>query len=78
MEKLKIEEGYNGWFCFFEHHGNEYYADLAMTPDCGKECMIFPAKDHKVASWTDLYCNHDMPFSKDGLLSCIKEFVLSL
>lgn len=79
MKQLNIERGFKGgWFCFFEHNGSEYYADLSMTFDAGEECMIFHAKGRQVTNWGDLYCNRTMEYSPDGLKACIEEFIAEL
>lgn len=80
-----IEKGYNpktdGYYAFFEHNGNEYFADLCYLKydiDNETECMIFAAKDKQVTSWSDLYCKRRIPVTEKSLLRCIKEFVNTL
>ena len=63
-----------GYFCYFEHKGNQYYADVAWTPDHGNECMIFPAKDNRVTDWGELYAKTAIPVSEESLKDCIEEF----
>lgn len=80
-----IESGYNqrtgGYYAFFEHDGNEYYADLCYLPcaiDFGTECMIFASEDKQVTSWRDLYCKRGIAVDEDTLLDCINEFINTL
>lgn len=69
-----------GLYAFFEHEGCEFYADLSDIPGSDivgykNECMIFPAKDGKVTSWSELYCKRNIPVTIDSLAACIVEFV---
>lgn len=80
-----IESGYNpqtcGVYAFFEHNGNEYYADLCVLAydlDGQTECMIFEAKDKQVTSWRGLYCKRAIPVTEEQLRRCIDEFINTL
>lgn len=76
--EIKKNISNHGYYCFFEHKGEQYYADVAFTFDHGNECMIFPAKDNKVTDWGDLYAKTGIPVSEESLRECIKEFIDSL
>lgn len=76
--EIKQNKNNGGYNCYFEHNGNQYYADVAYTWDHGNECMIFPAKDNKVTSWGDLYAKTGVPISEESLRECIEEFISTL
>lgn len=65
-----------GVYCFFEHDGNEFYADLCDLFFLGEtECMIFHSKDKQVTNLSELYCKRGIPVTKESLEKCIREFI---
>ena len=67
---------------YFEDDGAVFYADLASLGSLEfTECMIFKArKSNKTDSgyvvpyWIELYFAKDIPFTRESLMTCIKEF----
>lgn len=70
---------------YFEDDGMIFYADLDNLGSLSglerTECMIFKArKSNKTDSgyvvpyWIDLYFAKDIPFTRESLMTCIKEF----
>ena len=67
---------------YFEYDGMIFYADLASLGSLEfTECMIFKArKSNKTDSgyvvpyWIELYFAKDIPFTRESLMTCIKEF----
>jgi len=67
-----------GLYCFFEHNGREFYADLCFVRHADyNECMIFSAKNEQVTSWTELYCKRNIPVTEDALIECIEDFKMN-
>ena len=65
-----------GFYAFFTHDGNEFYADLCYLLYMGEtECMIFHSKDKQVTSWSELYCKRGIPVTRQALEECIREFI---
>lgn len=70
-----------GLYTFFEHDGQQFYADLCDIPfseeylDYENECMIFSSKDEQVTNWHELYCKRDIPVTEEALIECIEEFI---
>ena len=60
--------------CDFKVGIDSYYADLALIPWVGAECMIFEKIGNEI-SWNSLYCRRDIPFKEDSLINCIIEFI---
>lgn len=74
---IKLNTYTGGIYCFFEHNGEEFCADLSDVPfsiDYVNECMIFPAIDGKVVRYEDLYCKRNIPITDEALIACIEEF----
>ena len=71
--KIKRNNGTGGFCCHFEHAGKRYYADVRHTFDHGSECMIFQED-----VWDELYTKWNVPVTREGLISCIEEFVRGL
>ena len=82
MKILKEEAGENSFSAYFEDDGRIFYADLASLGNLEfTECMIFKArKSNKTDSgyvvpyWIELYFAKDIPFTRESLMTCIKEF----
>ena len=82
MKILKEEASENSFSAYFEDDGRIFYADLASLGSSEfTECMIFKArKSNKTDSgyvvpyWIDLYFAEDIPFTRESLMTCIKEF----
>ena len=57
--------------CQFEHKGHRYSAQVDyVLLGGGTACMICPED-----GFDELYTKGDVPLTKEGLLSCIDEFV---
>lgn len=57
--------------CRFEHGGHAYFAQVDYVPlGGGTACTICPED-----GFDELYTKGDVPLTKEGLLSCIEEFV---
>ena len=82
MKILKEEAGENSFSAYFEDDGRIFYADLTSLGNLEfTECMIFKArKSNKTDSgyvvpyWIELYFAKDIPFTRESLMTCIKEF----
>ena len=58
-------------FCLFEHEGRAYSAQVDYVPlGGGTACTICPEN-----GFDELYTKGDIPLTKEGLISCIEEFV---
>lgn len=75
---IKRNPATGGFYCFFDHEGQQYYADLSFTFDAGEECMIFPSKDEKVTDWWELYAKRGISVTEDNLRICVEEFISEL
>lgn len=78
---IRLNTYTGGIYCFFEHRGEEFCADLSTIPFAfgySSECMIFPAKNGKVEKYEDLYCNRDVRVTDNDLIDCIEEFKILL
>lgn len=78
--ELNIQKnlGNQGLYCFFNHNGKEYYADLCFVSFIGSECMIFHSENEQVTSWSELYCKRGIPITPESLRECVEEFVATL
>ena len=57
--------------CLFEHEGRTYSAQVEkILLGGGTACTICPED-----GFDELYTKGDVPLTKEGLLSCIEEFV---
>ena len=82
MKILKEVSSEAHFSAYFEDDGMVFYADLAILGSLEfTECMIFKArKSNKTDSgyvvpyWIDLYFAEDIPFTRESLMTCIKEF----
>ena len=82
MKILKEEAGENSFSAYFEDDGRIFYADLASLGNLEfTECMIFKARKsnktdsgYVVTNWIELYFAKDIPFTRESLMTCIKEF----
>ena len=85
MKILKEITSQAHFSAYFEDDGAVFYADLASLGSLGSlertECMIFKArKSNKTDSgyvvpyWIELYFAKDIPFTRESLMTCIKEF----
>ena len=82
MKILKEVSSENSFSAYFEDDGRIFYADLASLGSLEfTECMIFKARKtnktdsgYTVTNWLELYFAKDIPFSRDSLMACIKEF----
>ena len=82
MKILKEVSSENSFSAYFEDDGRIFYADLASLGSLEfTECMIFKAcktnktdSGYTVTNWLELYFAKDIPFTRDSLLACIKEF----
>mgnify|MGYP000924950023 CR=1 FL=1 len=69
--KVKRNNGTGAFGCYFEHRGKKYFAVVRVVSLMGgTECMIYPEDELDV-----IYGRRDVPATKEGLLSCIEEFV---
>lgn len=80
LDNLEIREddsgrGYN---CYVDYKDKQYYCSIIFDIHTGADCMIFPAMDNDVMSWTPLYRNDDIDLSINDLKNCIFKFLLSL
>lgn len=84
MEELVVEknECNGGWYCYFEHDGKEYYADICQIKSRimfdFSECMIFEQITGKSGLGKVVFCKKYVPVTPDGLRACIREFVEKL
>ena len=82
MKILKEITSQEHFSAYFEDDGTIFYADLASLGSLEfTECMIFKArKSNKTDSgyvvpyWIELYFAKDIPFTRESLMTCIKEF----
>ena len=82
MKILKELTSQAHFSAYFEDDGAVFYADLASLGSLEfTECMIFKArKSNKTDSgyvvpyWIELYFAKDIPFTRESLMTCIKEF----
>ena len=82
MKILKEVSSEDYFSAYFEDDGRIFYADLASLGSLEfTECMIFKARKtnktdsgYTVTNWLELYFAKDIPFTRDSLLACIKEF----
>ena len=82
MKILKEITSQAHFSAYFEDDGAIFYADLASLGSLEfTECMIFKArKSNKTDSgyvvpyWIELYFAKDIPFTRESLMTCIKEF----
>ena len=82
MKILKEEAGENSFSAYFEDDRRIFYADLASLGNLEfTECMIFKARKsnktdsgYVVTNWIELYFAKDIPFTRESLMTCIKEF----
>ena len=82
MKILKEITSQEHFSAYFEDDGAVFYADLASLGSLEfTECMIFKArKSNKTDSgyvvpyWIELYFAKDIPFTRESLMTCIKEF----
>ena len=82
MKILKEITSQTHFSAYFEDDGAVFYADLASLGSLEfTECMIFKArKSNKTDSgyvvpyWIELYFAKDIPFTRESLMTCIKEF----
>ena len=76
--KIRTNPATLGLYCYFEHNGRGFMADLCFVPSVDyTECMIFSAWDWQVKSWTDLYCKRNIPVTEDALIKCIEDFKMN-
>ena len=82
MKLLKEVSREDHFSAYVEDAGRIFYADLARLGSLEfTECMIFKARKtnktdsgYTVTNWLELYFDKDIPFSRDSLMACIKEF----
>ena len=82
MKILKEITSQEHFSAYFEDDGAVFYADLASLGSLEfTECMIFKARKsnktdsgYVVTNRIELYFAKDIPFTRDSLLACIKEF----
>lgn len=82
MKILKEVSGEDHFSVYFEDNGAVFYADLASLGSLEFiECMIFKARKtnktdsgYTVTNWLELYFAKDIPFTRESLMTCIKEF----
>ena len=82
MKILKEVSSEAHFSAYFEDDGRIFYADLDNLGSLEfTECMIFKArKSNKTDSgyvvpyWIELYFAKDIPFTRESLMTCIKEF----
>ena len=82
MKILKEITRQGHFSAYFEYDGMVFYADLDLDSFSERtECVIFKArKSNKTDSgyvvpyWIDLYFAEDIPFTRESLMTCIKEF----
>lgn len=69
--KVKRNNATGAFECHFEHDGHKYFARVRYVPlSWDTECSIYP-EDVFDLIWGRWY----VPVTKEGLLSCIEEFV---
>ena len=82
MKILKEITSQAHFSAYFEDDGAVFYADLASLGSLEfTECMIFKARKsnktdsgYVVTNWIELYFAKDIPFTRESLMTCIKEF----
>ena len=82
MKILKEVNSEDHFSAYFEDDGRIFYADLASLGSLEfTECMIFKARKtnktdsgYTVTNWLELYFAKDIPFTRESLMTCIKEF----
>ena len=82
MKILKEITSQTHFSAYFEDDGAVFYADLASLGSLEfTECMIFKARKsnktdsgYVVTNWIELYFAKDIPFTRESLMTCIKEF----
>lgn len=82
MKILKEITSQEHFSAYFEDDGRIFYADLASLGSLEfTECMIFKARKtnktdsgYTVTNWLELYFAKDIPFTRESLMTCIKEF----
>ena len=82
MKILKEITSQEHFSAYFEDDGAVFYADLASLGSLEfTECMIFKARKsnktdsgYVVTNWIELYFAKDIPFTRESLMTCIKEF----
>ena len=82
MKILKEVSSEAHFSAYFEDDGRIFYADLASLGSLEfTECMIFKARKtnktdggYTVTNWLELYFAKDIPFTRESLMTCIKEF----
>ena len=82
MKILKEVSSEDSFSAYFEDDGRIFYADLASLGNLEfTECMIFKARKsnktdsgYTVTNWLELYFAKDIPFTRESLMTCIKEF----
>ena len=82
MKILKEVSSEDHFSAYFEDDGRIFYADLASLGSLEfTECMIFKARKtnktdsgYTVTNWLELYFVKDIPFTRESLMTCIKEF----
>ena len=82
MKILKEVSSEDHFSAYFEDDGRIFYAYLASLGSLEfTECMIFKARKtnktdsgYTVTNWLELYFAKDIPFTRDSLRACIKEF----
>lgn len=72
---ISINPNTGGYYTFFNHRGQRYYADISDTTDCGPECMIFTCDAQgQVTNWTEVFGRRLNTITKELLIECIKDF----
>ena len=69
--KVERNNGTGGFCCRFKHNGRKYFARVRHVPlSWYTECTIYPEDilDMPWGKW-------NVPVTKEGLLSCMEEFV---
>ena len=82
MKILKEVSSEDHFSAYFEDDGRIFYADLASLGSLKfTEYMIFKARKsnktdsgYTVTNWLELYFAKDIPFTRESLMTCIKEF----
>ena len=82
MKILKEITSQEHFSAYFEDDGAVFYVDLASLGSLEfTECMIFKARKsnktdsgYVVTNWIELYFAKDIPFTRESLMTCIKEF----